>query len=266
MSDLLFTPEAIAARIVAIPGARNLRELGGYPAADGRHIRRGVIFRSGHPGNIPVESLGDLEKLGLKAMIDLRTTEEREAIPFVDTLTKGRHYWTRDYALSRGDIVAMLRDPATSAETMRQRMRASYRTFFEEQHEGIAALFALLERGLAPIMINCTAGKDRTGVVVALLMSALGVPREVIRRDYALTETMHDPADQMFHVDPDGPFAYLLAVERDVWLVMNRSGPDYIDAMFEALEARHGSVEAYLQTVHGLDPERLDRMRAMVLE
>ncbi len=70
----------------------------------------------------------------------------------------------------------------------------------------------------------------------------------------------------MFHVDPAGPFAYLLEVDPAVWRVMMRSAPEYIDAAFAALAENHGSVEAYLAVVHGIDAAALDALRERLLE
>lgn len=262
----LFAPEAVTARVLPIPGARNLRDMGGYPAADGRKVRRGVLLRGGHLGGVAAEHHPLLQDLGLAAIVDLRTTEEREGLPFPADLTNSVDYWTRDYNLSRGDIVAMLRDPATQRDDMWQRMIANYRRFPQEQHEGIGAVLRLLTRGRVPLLVNCTAGKDRTGVTAAIVLSALGVPREIVRADYALTEELHDPAGQLFHVDPDGPFAYLLEVDREVWKTMMRSAPEFIDAMLDGIDADHGGIEAYLAQAHGIGPEQLAAMRGHLLE
>lgn len=261
-----FSPEAIAERVIAIPGARNLRDIGGYPTADGRTVKRGMIYRGGHPGNIPADHLTDLRMLKLKAVLDLRTTEERRSIPYDESCLAGARYWSRDYDLSRGDIVALLRDPQTTEIAMRRHMLSAYRLFHEEQHGGIAGLFNLLVEGFVPLLVNCTAGKDRTGVTIAILPGALGVPRDIIRQDYALTDSLHDPSGQLFDVDPDGPFAYLLGVEPDVWRTMNSSSPDYIDATFEALDEAYGGVEGYLRQRHGIDRHQLTQLRSLLLD
>ncbi len=146
------------------------------------------MLRGGHPGELTGEGRAQFARLGLGAIIDLRTTEERAGQPYPAGLTDGLHYWTRDYDLSRGDLVVMLRDPATGPEAMRARMLQSYRVIVDEQRQGIGAMFAMLRVGRTPLLINCTAGKDRTGAVCAILLAALGVPLDVVREDYALTE------------------------------------------------------------------------------
>jgi len=260
------TENGFGAWVVEILGARNLRELGGYRMADGRRVKQGIIYRGGHPGGITLADLPQLHALGLSAIVDLRTSEERSDLPFPESLTSRLQYWTRDYELSRSDIVRILRDPVTNAATMRLHLIESYRQLANEQHDGLAAALRLLLEGKAPVLINCTAGKDRTGVVCAILLAALGADHELIRQDYALTERLHDPSGQLFHIDPDGPFAYLLEVDPEVWRTMMRSDPAYIDATFAAIEERHGDIGGYLASAHGLDPTQIDRLRSLVLE
>jgi protein-tyrosine phosphatase len=225
-----------------------------------------MLLRGGHLGGVAAKHHPLLTGLGLAAIVDLRTSEERAGLPFPGELTGRVEYWTRDYDLSRGDIVAMLRDPATSRDDMWQRMIANYRRFPLEQHEGIGAALRLLVQGRVPLLINCTAGKDRTGVTAAIILSALGVPREIVRADYALTEQLHDPAGQLFDVDPDGPFAYLLEVDREVWSTMMRSAPEFIDAMLDGIDEDHGGIEAYLLAAHGMGAPELAAMRGFLLE
>lgn len=258
--------EGLTARVLDLPGARNLRELGGYRMVDGRQVKAGKIYRGGHPGGIAAEHLPRLGQLGLAAIVDLRTTEERGDLPFPDSLVRSTHYWTRDYELSRGNVVRLLRDPVTDPAAMRRHMIESYARFPEEQREGIGALLCLLLEGRTPVLVNCTAGKDRTGVACALLLAALGADHQLIRQDYALTEQLHDPSGQLFAVDPDGPFAYLLKVDPQVWRTMMRSDPAYIDATFKALEEHHGGTERYLELAHGIGPAELKRLRELLLE
>lgn len=253
-------------RLLAIAGSRNLRDLGGYGTTDGRRVRRGLLLRGGHPAGLTEQGTAQFARLGLGAIVDLRTTEERAGQPYPRGLTDGIDYWTRDYDLSRGDLVAMLRDPATGPDEMRARMLQSYRMIVDEQRPGIGAMFAMLRGGRTPLLINCTAGKDRTGAACAILLAALGVPHDVVREDYVLTERVQDPCAQLFHVDPNGPFAYLLEIDPAVWRVMMRSAPEYIDVAFAALAENHGSVETYLAAVHGLDAAMLADLRNRLLE
>jgi len=263
--EALFLHDAVIARVVPIPGARNLRDMGGYPAADGRRIKRGMLFRGGHPGDIPAESVPELYGLGLRGHVDLRSNSERATIAFPTDFIAAAGSWAHDYEHSGGDLLTILSDPAGTGEAMRLRMIELYRRFPEEQHAGIAATFRLLLGGQVPFLVNCTAGKDRTGVACALLLSALGVPREIVRRDYALTETLHDPADKLFRSNTQ--HAVVRAeTNRDVWHAMMRSDPAYIDATFEELDRKHGGLEPYLASAFGIGAPELARLRELLLE
>ena len=264
--DALFITDAVAARVVPIRGARNLRDMGGYPTQDGRRVKRGVLFRGGHPGDIAADDIQGLHRLGLRGHVDLRTNSERAAHGFPADLVAAAGCWTRDYDLSGGDIKTILNDPAATGEAMRERMIALYRRFPQEQHEGIAAMFRLLLDGQVPLLVNCTAGKDRTGVTCALLLSALGVPREIVRRDYALTETLHHPSAHLFGKDANSPFALTPQIQPAVWQAMMRSPPEYIDATFEVIEREHGGIGAYLAANFGLSEREVSRLQELLLE
>lgn len=266
MIETFFSPDGIRDRLVSIPGARNLREMGGYPTRDGRRVRRGMLYRGGHPGDVTAEHLEGFERLGLRAILDLRTTEERAEHPWSERLRAMLEYWAREYSLSAGEILRILRDPSARADIMRDRMLDSYRRFHQEHQESISALFRLLQDGRVPLMINCTAGKDRTGVVCAILLTALGVEEEVVRRDYALTEELHPPSLPLFNGGADSPYAFMAGVDPDVWRTLMRSEPAYIDATFATLHETYGTVEEYLQAVHGVGSSELKILRNSLLE
>ena len=253
------------ARRLPVEGARNLRDLGGYRTADGRIVQPRKILRGGHPGQMTQAGRAAFARLGLRTIVDLRSTSERETLPFPDDVLASARYWSRGYDLSRGDIVQILRDPATSPDLMRQRMISNYAILPYEQGPGIAAALRLLAEGEVPLLVNCTAGKDRTGIACAVILAALGVPREQVVEDYALSEWLEDPASQLFEIDPEGPFAFLLSVDPAVWHVMNRSDPDYIRASFAALDEAHGSVEGYLEAELEIGAGELERLREVVL-
>lgn len=261
----LFTGDAIAARIPAVPGARNLRDMGGYPASDGRRVRRGLLFRSGHPGDLTVSGVTALRRLGIRGHIDLRTTVERMALPFPAEFVPPEGSWARDYDTSNGDLARMLVDPAIGAGHMQTRMINAYQRFPVEQKAGFAAMFGMLLKEHAPILINCTAGKDRTGVASALLLSALGVPRSIVTLDYALTAVLHPPSARLFEGKVARQYAQLDGVDPAAWQALMDSPPAYLDAAFAAIDEQ-GGIAAYLAEACGVGPEELKRLRNFLLE
>jgi len=254
------------ARRLPVEGARNLRDIGGYRTVDGRTVRRGLVLRGGHPGDLTEAGRAGFAALGLRAIVDLRSNGERASHPFPEEIRPGAHYWSRDYEISGGDLVALLRDTAAAAEQMRQRMIQTYTRLPYEQAPGIAAALRLAADGGGPMLVNCTAGKDRTGVTCAVLLAALGVPQEHVIEDYALTEWLEDPDAGLFWVDPEGPHAYLLSVDPAVWRMLNRSDPDYIRTTYATLESAHGSIEGFISGELGISPDELERLREVMLE
>ena len=147
-----------------------------------------TLFRSGTTHSILAEDLPQLSKYGLRFVYDLRSATERRAHPSrLSNLGDIRYiYFQHDVIL--GDIARTLRHSASTSEESRAGMIAAYRKIPLLFRDAFRALFRHLEDGDLPLVFNCAAGKDRTGVAAALVLSALGVPRDVVLEDYLLTE------------------------------------------------------------------------------
>lgn len=154
--------------------SRNCRDVGGHPTKDGV-LRRGVLFRSDLP-LVDEENAHDLASLGLRTVVDLREPDERRAHPAVLGAAALR---VLPMASGLGPIVAA--DPSKAAS-----LAALYRTAVLETGAVVAAVVSeLAQPGALPALVHCAAGKDRTGIVIAILLSALGVSDEDVARDYA---------------------------------------------------------------------------------
>ena len=103
------------------------------------------------------------------------------------------------------------------------------------------------------------------GVVCALLLSALGVLRDVVTRDCALTEVLHHPSGTAQATGQDSPFFVLRKMAQEVCRTLMRSAPEYLAAMFDALDQAHGGVEGYLAAVHGISADELRHLRGALL-
>jgi protein-tyrosine phosphatase len=169
-----------------LESAFNLRDFGGYATADGRVVRRGMLYRSGTMALLSDADAAHLRSLGIRAICDFRRGNERTAEP---TLWHGAEvdYFCRDYSESSGLLGEMLKRTDATAEDMREAMLSLYRVIPVDHAASYRAMFAQIANGRVPILINCSAGKDRTGVGAALILAALGVPRETIVADYLLT-------------------------------------------------------------------------------
>jgi protein-tyrosine phosphatase len=248
-------------RIVALERGHNFRDLGGYRTADGRRVRRGIVFRSGTMADLTEADVERLSRLGIVCICDLRTTSERAKHPTSwHDETKVRLF-ARDYDHSTGSLASLT---LGDGEAVRSRMTSLYRKLHEEQRDAYAELFDRLLCGDVPLVFNCAAGKDRTGVAAAMILSALGVPRETIVEDYVLSDRFAEPLFNLlcrnprYGLTPDTP--------RETWLPMTRALPEYIETMLDTLIESYGSVEAYLHRELGVDRASIDRLRDALLE
>ncbi len=251
-------------RLLPLEGGRNFRDLGGYRTANGGHVRWHMLYRSGSMSGLTAADYAYLDKLGIAAVCDLRTVDERRVEPVNWGGAIKPDYWTRDYASMGGDLRRLLA-PGTSANgaEVRIKMMALYGDLPISQKEGIREIFRRLLAGQVPLAFNCTAGKDRTGVAAALILSALGVPRKLIVEDYALTDKVID------YRKTAGNEAMMAAVARlplDAQNALLRADPDYIGAMFDSLDQQYGSVQGYLAREMGVGPIELRRLRKMFVE
>jgi protein-tyrosine phosphatase len=245
---------AFPARHFNLAGASNFRDLGGYPAKDGRTLRWRQIFRSNHLGHLTAADIDVLRGLGLKSAFDFRGTEERAAAAC------GLEEIAVHSLPIEPTVVAELRGrlatgrPLSSAAAL-EVMRDSYRGYVRHSTQKFRALFAHLLEDRAPLVIHCTAGKDRTGFACALILHALGVPHDLIAEDYLLTNRFYrrDPA-----ASPDLP--------EEVRQALASVEASFLAAAFEVISADYGDLERYLSAGLGLGNGERERLQARYLE
>jgi protein-tyrosine phosphatase len=255
-----------AERVLPLQGGRNFRDLGGYPTSDGRRVKWGKVYRSGSMAGLTEADYAYLSDLGVKVVCDLRTTEERRHEPNKWVAAQNIAYWTRDYSMSSGELGKLFSGGRMTPAQMKAAMTETYRTLPFEQAPAYREMFKRLAAGEVPLAFNCSAGKDRAGTGAALILTALGVPRETVVADYALSDKVVD-FRKAFARDAEGaepsPFAKL---PPEVVAPLLASDPDYIRAMFAAIERRHGSVDHYLQKELGVTTAELEAIRTRLLE
>lgn len=241
-------------RVLPLEGGVNFRDLGGYMTADGRLTKWEVLYRAGSPAGLTTQDQAELARRGIRTICDLRASDERaaEPNPYV-AANSDLTYWTRDYAADAGDLIAALTGPDASAEKSRATMIGFYRQLPQEHAEGFRQMFAFLAQGKVPLAFNCSAGKDRTGVAAALVLTLLGVPRETVVADYALSDDLVDYMAKLDRGDSgDGPYAALARLPREVVAPLLASDPAYIEAALDAMAARHGSVDRFIERELGV--------------
>jgi protein-tyrosine phosphatase len=251
-------------RIPALVGALNFRDLGGYEGADGRSIRWKTLYRSGTTQALTAEDLDHLNARRIHYAYDLRSNAERYANPSRLTRIANFNYLAPDHHHLPGDIKRLLHSPQSTPEDSRRLMLSLYKQIPYEFKHAFQSLFKLLIDGKLPLVFNCTAGKDRTGVAAALVLSALGVPRETILQDYLLSDQFFDQSCKVILDARDN--SLFRNVRREIWEPIMRVDPRYLLAMFEELDKSHGSPAQYLEGYLALDAHALQRIRSNLLE
>src|ERR1700724_855132 len=242
------------ARHLNLAGASNFRDLGGYPAKDGRTVRWRQIFRSNHLGQLTEADIEVLRPLGLRSAFDFRGAEERVAatcglreivvhsLPIEPTVVAAlRTRLAAGVALSSVDALNVMRD--------------SYRNYVRYNTPIFRALFAHLVEDRAPLVIHCTAGKDRTGFVCALLRNALGVPDDLIAEDYLLT-------NRFYRREPSASSD----LPEDVRQVLGSVETSFLAAAFDAVGSDYGGLETYFRDGLGLGARERATLQASYLE
>lgn len=252
-------------RAVETDGGFNLRDFGGYSTIDGRKVKRGMLFRSGTMAMLGEEDNVRLRALGIRIIYDLRRGDERRRAPTSWHIeAAGVEYWSRDYEESSGVIEAMIGAGETGAETMHRAMIDLYRRIPADHAPSYGAIFRQLAESSGPLLVNCTAGKDRTGVAAALILTALGVARDDVIRDYLATNE-HADWTKMFLSD-NSKLARLYQDRPDMLAPLLAADAAYLETMFDTLERDHGGFTAYLNDELGIDIHALTRIREALLE
>jgi protein-tyrosine phosphatase len=229
-------------RVWPLQGATNFRDLGGYPGHQGRPVRWRRLFRSDHLAGLTEADKSLLAGLGLAKAFDFRGQAERAAVTYELPGV------TQHSLAIEPTVVQRLQDlvnsgEALTAERAAELMTELYRALVNDQSHRFAELFEQLLQAEGPVVFHCTAGKDRTGFAAALILLALGVPRDLVLEDYLITNRVfqHPPAAQ------GGLPAEVLAV---LWRVQ----PGFLEAALHAVDTDHGGVERYLSQRLGLGP------------
>lgn len=254
----------VAERVLPLDQGSNFRDVGGYVGAGGKRVKWGMIFRS---GGQPMLSAGDqarIQALRLKAMIDLRSSEERVLAP---TKVEGVPYAAVGYSMS---------DLMRSSGGTPQNGLEVYRGMPRLLAPHLRIVFRDLLRGDVPLAYNCSAGQDRTGFTTALILSVLGVSREDILKDYHLSTAVRRPEWEMPPVDasahPGDPAAAMFAQARNTpaWKtptpLMTPDGRPFLDGAFDEIRAKWGSLDNYLAKEVGVTAADQARLRRMYLE
>ncbi|MFC7548557.1 tyrosine-protein phosphatase [Plantactinospora sp. GCM10030261] len=263
------------ARRPALVGAPNARDLGGFTGYDGRRVRSGVLFRTPALGRLTDEDVAVLGGLGVACVLDLRGRPEIDAAP-PDRLAGTPRmvhvpvHDPRHPVVTYVSAVLLGHDldayAALAAEGTPRAMGAIYRWFVAD--ERVRAGFATAARlavdpANLPLLFHCTAGKDRTGWLAAILLTILGVDRTAIEADYLRTNELTESLREVILAalrrrQPDldeGAVRAVLEVR-----------PEYLAAGYSEVDRVFGSFDAYLRRGLGLTDDELVAVRKNLLD
>lgn len=243
---------------LAWEGCLNVRDLGGLPTEDGRRTKSRGVVRSDNIRKLTDDGWRALAEHGVTRIVDLRYPEElaedqpRDVdIEVVHVSVLGASY--------DPDYVAELDQNLHSVEDVADHYAWSYVDFLERFRERFGQAFAAVADADGTVLVHCMGGKDRTGIVSALLLRLAGVAIEDIGADYAVTAANLEPSTSKWIPRIEDP------VERAKWEKLRDTPAEGMTRVVEEIEARYGDVAAYLRAA-GLTDEQIERLRGRLVD
>ena len=249
-----------------LDGVVNFRDFGGAVGAAGRRTPRGRMFRSGHHAAATPEDLARLAELDLALIVDLRRPAERQRDPARRPASTRARILEHDGPLeaAMAPHLAFLAMPDASAERVTEQMTAGYRGYpFDPHYVAVYRdYFAALAQIDGAVLVNCHAGKDRTGFLCALTLTVLGVGEDEVFEDYLATNR-HNRADgRVDELAAQFLETHGKPVSTDLLRHVMMADAAYLRAAFDAINAAHGDVDVYLAEVLDVDTARRDAIHA----
>jgi protein-tyrosine phosphatase len=281
---LLHTPGRdyrAAERLLPLEGGSNFRDLGGYPADGDKHVRWGLLFRSGAMPKLTDADYDLLSGLDITSLIDLRSTDEQRLSPTRWRAKPAPQSLSVNYP---GELffTQLKGYDGPQREVVTERLYAELPTLLREEYR---AIFAALLARRTPLVFYGSGGQDRTGIATALILSALGVPRDVIYEDYLLSIEGRRPGNEISDVNleeyaANNAEARFLIAYRDYYQrhhaadidrpkqqrLRDSKGRPLLQVTFERIEAEYGSVGNYLEVELGVNAHAVARLQSMLLE
>ena len=266
MSDLNVSPP----RVVALEGGHNFREVGGYPTRSGAKLRRAMLWRSAGLNRLSAIDCRTIRGLGIRAIADLRTEHERSVMPTAAEVSDGLLIlsWPNDAS----DVPRRAGERPAWRDLDRAALRGEVirlYTFIAEAHaKQFGDVYRAIADGAAPILIHCTAGKDRTGLAIALLLELIGVTREWVIWDYEQTNIHLDKSkvDLESAMAVGGSAEWLATLGPEGREMLLAADAAYLMSAIDGIEARYGSIEGFALEGLGISGDIIQELRRRLLE
>jgi protein-tyrosine phosphatase len=261
---------------LGLANATNARDLGGLVTTDGRRVRSGLLYRANALNRLTEADIEAVAQLGLACVIDLRAEREVEmvgpdrlpvppprqlvALPLAD---RDNQVFAAVTALAKGELTDA--SAPLNADVLAAEMLRAYRWLATSEPARAAfgtALRLMADPSGLPLLFHCTAGKDRTGWLAAVVLSALGVDRPTIMADYLRTTELNEPsiAFMIERLESNG------VANGSAVRPMLEARPEYLAEAFAAVDQAYGDLETYLRAGLGLDDTVIAGLRANLLD
>lgn len=256
-------------RKLGMEGTPNFRDFGGYPTEQGKQVKWGYLFRSGQLSTLTDKDLDLLASLELDLVCDFRRVEEQESDP--SRLPGARRPKIASLPIIPGSNSRFFEEAESSGGELEFGRQAMFdfmveinRDFAEGQRETYARMFReILAQEEARFLVHCAAGKDRTGFAAAMVLLALGVPRELVMRDYMLTGRFFRPGREMERLKHKYGMEH---IDSEAVLPMLEVHEDYLSRALASIDENYGSVENYLAQALGVGHAELKELRSRYLQ
>ena len=238
----------------------NFRTIGNIKNIDGRILKEGKFYRSAHLHKLKKKSFKIFENLGIKEIIDLRNSKEISQKP--DVILQNVDYKNYSAFEDEGDQLnqakKLVLQGKVKGSDADQRMLGFYKTYATENPEIIKKIIHEILDSENPVLYHCTAGKDRTGIITALILTILKFDRETIDNDYLLSNNYRKQLVQKrLHLAHNLHFIYpkmdLNVIEKLSWIEK-----DYLEAAFLEINKKYGSIDIYIHQNLGISENKRD--------
>lgn len=227
---------------IPLAGTLNFRAVASYPARGGR-LRRQALYRSGDFHEIPAAGVEIMRGLDVTTVFDLRSDTEKKRRASALAGVPGFRVATEPHDFRNGDLRALLHDVQSTPRACADMMTSIYAQLPRQFAHIYGRYIRTVLECARPVALHCAAGKDRTGVGMALLLDLLGVSRDDIRDDYLKTNAIRDQLRERFRRN-ESMVGYSAATDHLIEPIITADA-DYLDAMFAALERDFGDTRRY---------------------